>query len=84
MVKQIIDHQHKFESGHKLEQDQNIDAVVYNWIKLGYNSVEELVKLKNDHEMDIVDVVETLKRLKEYDLIKIKKDKVILNGMYDL
>jgi DNA-binding MarR family transcriptional regulator len=66
------------------EEKPNLDEMVYNWIKLGYTSIEELVKLKNDFELDIQDVVETLKRLQKYELIKITKDEVKLNGVYDL
>ncbi len=51
---------------------------------MGYNSVEELVKLQHDYELEVNDIVDTLKRLKKYELIKITRDKVLLNGVYDL
>jgi hypothetical protein len=90
MVTPEYNYKQNFDTGsahkreHKQKQKPNLDEMVYNWIKLGYTSIEELVKLKNDFELDIQDVVETLKRLQKYELIKITKDEVTLNGVYEL
>jgi hypothetical protein len=82
----MVSEHSNFEPDHDLNNKDkpNLDEIVYNWIKLGYNSIEEIVKLKNDFELDIQDVVKTLKRLQKYELIKITKNEVMLNGVYDL
>jgi hypothetical protein len=60
--------------------EPKIDEMLYNWIKMGYNSVDDLMKLKHDYELDTIAFVEALTRLEEFNLITRTKNKFLVNG----
>ena len=65
-------------------QEQKVDEIVYNLIKMGHNTIDELVKLKNDYEIDIIDFVEALGMLEDKNLITRTKDKFLISGALEV
>ena len=65
-------------------QEQKVDEIVYNLIKMGHNTIDELVKLKNDYEIDIIDFVEALGMLEDKNLITRTKDKFLISGTFEV
>jgi hypothetical protein len=57
----------------------NLDEKIYNWIKMGHNTIDELIKLKEDNSIDIISLVEALNRLEDYELVRRTQDTYIIN-----
>jgi hypothetical protein len=64
--------------------DPEIDEMVFNWIKKGFNSYGEILKLKSDYRIKTYKIIKSLERLEEYDLIKKRKDKYIINNIFEI
>jgi hypothetical protein len=64
--------------------EPKMDEMLYNWIKKGYNSVDDLMKLKQDFQLDTIAFVEALTRLEEFNLITRIKNKFLINGTFEV
>ena len=65
-------------------QEQKVNEIVYNLIKTGHNTIDELVKLKNEYEIDIIEFVEALGMLEDNNLITRTNDKFLISGTFDI
>lgn len=62
------------------DSKQSLDELIYSWIKDGHNSVDEILKLKQQYNLGIIEIVESLNRLEDYHIIKRNKDKLLISN----
>ena len=63
-------------------QEPKINEMLYNHIKMGHNSIDELMKLKTDFNIDIIEFVEALNNLEDNNLITRLKDRFFINDTF--
>ena len=57
----------------------SIDSVIFNFIKDGKNTVDDLLALKKEYNWDIIEISNSLKRLEEVGIIIRDKTKFLIS-----
>ena len=57
----------------------SIDNVIFNLIKNGRNTVDDLLALKKEYSWDIIDISNSLKRLEEFGIITRNRNKFFIS-----
>ena len=61
------------------ESMTSIDSVIFNFIKDGKNTVDDLLALKKEYNWDIIEISNSLKRLEEVGIIIRDKTKFLIS-----